>query len=233
MRNPVIPTKTLTFLTAAEQCEYLPDRVSRLRYDVARDLRPEAYLTRLQQGWRRFGYAVFRPECPGCTACQSLRVPVESFRPSASQNRAWKRNHGELEIHIGSPTITREKEALFERFHRFGQETKGWPPHEGGLDILANNPFPTEEWSYYSGERLIGLGYVDALPEGLSAIYFGWDPEERDRSLGTFSVLAIIESARTRNLPHVYLGYYVEGCRSLDYKMRFRPNETLQRGAWR
>jgi arginine-tRNA-protein transferase len=77
---------------------------------------------------------------------------------------------------------------------------------------------------------LIGVGYVDALPGGLSAIYFYYDPGERHRSLGTYNVLSILASARARNLPHVYLGYYVAGCRSLEYKARFRPNEVLTGG---
>jgi arginine-tRNA-protein transferase len=34
-------------------------------------------------------------------------------------------------------------------------------------------------------------------------------------------------------LPHVYLGYHVAGCRSLEYKGRFRPNEVLgEDGEW-
>ena len=62
--------------------------------------------------------------------------------------------------------------------------------------------------------RTASAADVDAMAEGLSAIYFYWDPAERHRSLGTFNILAMIESARERGLPHVYLGYYVEGCRS-------------------
>jgi arginyl-tRNA--protein-N-Asp/Glu arginylyltransferase len=43
----------------------------------------------------------------------------------------------------------------------------------------------------------------------------------------------VIAAARERHLPHVYLGYYVEGCRSLEYKARFRPNEVLNsNGVW-
>jgi leucyl-tRNA---protein transferase len=99
--------------------------------------------------------------------------------------------------------------------------------------MMVDNPFPTEEWCYYIGERLVGVGYVDVLPEGLSAIYFYYDPAERQRSLGTYNVLAILEAARQRQLPHVYLGYYVAGYRSLEYKARFRPNEVLGRdGVW-
>ena len=90
-----------------------------------------------------------------------------------------------------------------------------------------DNPFPVEEWCYYIGQRLVGVGYVDPLPAALSAIYFFYEPEQRDRSLGTYNVQQIIESARKRQIPHVYLGYCVEGCPSLEYKARFQPNEVL------
>jgi arginine-tRNA-protein transferase len=97
----------------------------------------------------------------------------------------------------------------------------------------VDNPFATEEWSYYAGNRLIGVGYVDRLPGALSAIYFFHDPDERRRSLGTFNVLAILEAARAQRIPYVYLGYYVEGCRSLEYKARFKANEVLAPdGTW-
>jgi arginine-tRNA-protein transferase len=47
-------------------------------------------------------------------------------------------------------------------------------------------------------------------------------------------VVSIIREAARRKMPHVYLGYFVEGCRSLEYKARFRPNETIfPDGNWR
>ena len=72
-------------------------------------------------------------------------------------------------------------------------DEKGWPDHgpkdpADYADSFVDNPFPTEEWCYYLGDRLVGVGYVDVLPDGLSAIYFFYDPDERDRSLGTFNV---------------------------------------------
>jgi leucyl-tRNA---protein transferase len=204
--------------------------VSQLVYKWAPALEPNDYLGRLRTGWRRFGPVIFRPECPSCRMCQSLRVPVATFRASESQRRAWRKNQGTLAIRRDSPVISGDRLDLWARFHEHGQQTKGWPAQTGNdLALMLQNPFLTEEWTYYVEDRLIGVGYVDALPEALSAIYFYWDPSERSRSLGTFHVLSIIAAARERTLPHVYLGYYVEGCRSLEYKARFRPNEVLRR----
>ena len=162
--------------------------------------------------------------------CQSLRVPVATFRPNESQRRAWRRNQGTVAVRFGHPVLSTDRLDLWARFHEYGEATKGWPAQTANdLALMVHNPFPTEEWTYFFEDRLVGVGYVDVVPEALSAIYFYWDPSERSRSLGTFHVLSIIAAARERELAHVYLGYYVEGCRSLEYKARFRPNEVLRR----
>jgi arginyl-tRNA--protein-N-Asp/Glu arginylyltransferase len=224
----------LAFLSPPSPCEYLPDQEWQLYYDVVRYATPAEYLERLERGWRRFGHVLFRPECPSCRSCWSLRVPVETFTPSRSQRRAWSTNQHDVAIRIGTPTASLAKIALFDRYHEFQHAAKDWPPTAAhGLERFTDNPFPTQEWCYYVGDRLIGVGYVDVLPAGLSAIYFYYDPQERHRSLGTYNVLAIIQAASERKVPYVYLGYYVEGCRSLEYKARFRPNEVLKDGrAW-
>jgi arginine-tRNA-protein transferase len=171
--------------------------------------------------------------------CQSIRVPVAAFQPDRSQRRTWTANDGQVELTIGEPEATRDKLDLYDRFHRFQHGHKGWPVHgpttaSDYIESFVDHPFPTEEWCYFRGGQLIGVGYVDALPEGLSAIYFYYDPRERVHSPGTFNVLSILREATARRLPHVYLGYYVAGCRSLEYKARFRPNEVLdETGEWR
>jgi arginyl-tRNA--protein-N-Asp/Glu arginylyltransferase len=219
-------------LAAPDTCPYLPDRVSRMRYELAADLTAPVYMTRVNAGWRRFGPVLFRHECPSCRSCQSLRVPVHTFMPSASQRRAWRKNADAIEIRVGGPSATREKVRLFRRFHEHGHAHKGWPSDAGqDLSLFTANPFRTEEWTFHLADRLVAVGYVDVLPEGLSAIYFFHDPEESQRSLGTFNILAMIESARTRQLPYLHLGYFVAGCRSLEYKGRFRPNEVLDEQA--
>jgi arginine-tRNA-protein transferase len=224
-----------TFTTEPGPCEYLSDREWSLRYEVVGELTPAEYMARMKVGWRRFGYSLFRPVCPACKMCQSLRVPVATFRPDRSQRRALAANDGAVTLAIGPPSADPEKLDLYDRYHHYQRDSKGWPGHGPTNEIdyaesFVGNPFPTEEWCYYLGDRLVGVGYVDALPEALSAIYFYYDPAERGRSLGTYNVLSIIRKAARRGLPHVYLGYYVEGCQSLEYKARFRPNEVLGEG---
>src|SRR5262249_33195118 len=149
-----------------------------------------------------------------CRACLPIRVVAERFRPDRSQRRAKRINDGVVEVRIDQPSVSPAKLALYDRYHAFQAETKGWPAQpakdaEEFRHSFVENPFPTEEWSYYLAGKLIGTGYVDDLPGGLSAIYFFYDPAERHRSLGTWNVVKIIEAAQRRRVPHVYLGYFV------------------------
>src|SRR5688500_10534388 len=164
-------THRLIVVSSPDACNYLPDRVSRLQYEFAPDLTRDEYNHKLRAGWRRFGHVLFRPLCTACDMCRSLRVPASEFTPTRSQRRAWNVNRSAVTIRVGPPSASRERLDLFERFQQHGHETKGWPAEAGhGLELFVDNPFPTEEWSYYVGERLVAVGYVDAVADGLSAI---------------------------------------------------------------
>jgi arginyl-tRNA--protein-N-Asp/Glu arginylyltransferase len=220
------------YVAPPSQCGYLPEQHWSLEYEVVRSLSAAEYQEWLLQGWRRFGAMLFRPRCRRCRACQSLRVIADRFRPDRSQRRARKANEGQITLVIGEPTLTPSKLALYDRYHAYQAATKHWPEHPtrdaaGYAHSFVDNPFPTEEWCYYLEDRLLGVGYVDVLPVGLSAIYFFYDPAQRRRALGTWNVLRLIEEAATRGLPHVYLGYYVADCPSLSYKANFVPNQVL------
>ena len=228
-----------SFIAPPSPCGYLPDRQWSLEYEFFLMLAPADYMARMKTGWRRFGHMVFRPRCTGCNQCRSVRVDVAAFTPSRSQRRAQALNEGDIRLEIGAPKVHPAKLKLYDRYHAFQSDWKGWPGHapkdsEDYQQSFVDNPFRTEEWCYYLDKRLIGVGYVDVLPEGLSAIYFFYEPELRERSLGTWNVLSVIEETRRRGLPHLYLGYYVAGCASLEYKANYRPNEVLDPdGQWR
>lgn len=227
------------FVAPPSPCGYLPEQLWQLEYEYVAEMSAAEYAVRLFQGWRRFGNALFRPRCAACQACRSLRVVVERFRPNRSQRRARQVNEGVLTLRIGEPSVTRAKLDLYDRYHAYQAEHKGWPVHPARdpasyASSFVENPFPTQEWCWYLGDRLVGVGYVDDLPGGLSAIYFFYDPEDRHRSLGTWNVLGVIEHAVARRIPFVYLGYYVDGCRSMEYKAGFVPNQVRgPDGAWR
>jgi arginyl-tRNA--protein-N-Asp/Glu arginylyltransferase len=69
---------------------------------------------------------------------------------------------------------------------------------------------------------------VDRLERALSTVYFYFDPEFAPLSPGTWSALYEIHLAQQWRLSHYYLGYYIPGCPSMNYKARFRPCEIKQ-----
>jgi leucyl-tRNA---protein transferase len=220
-------------------CSYVPAHNCIYEYSYVSKSSADEYQSCLVAGWRRFGHTFFRQTCSGPAACRSLRVDAASFSPSRSHRRTRRANEGSVRLCIGKPAITAVKIAVFERFQADRSASRGWAPYESAdvvdfLGRLAFNPFPTEEWCYYLDDALIGVGYVDALSRGLSAIYFARDPAYRERSLGTWNVLCLLDRARSLSLPHVYLGYHTDRCPSLRYKASFRPNEHLDLdGVWR
>lgn len=228
------------FITGPSRCAYLPDERSRIEYEIVAAMEPAEYLERLREGWRRFGRAVFRPRCRTCGECRSMRIDVERFAPDRSMRRLDRRNGPDvaLTVHPAKGRADPEVVDLFRHYHSDQHARLGWPDRGGSAageieETLLDNPFPTEEWRYRIGDRLAAVGYVDVLPGAFSAIYCFYDPELRDRSPGTWNILCMIERARAERMEHVYLGYYVEGCRSLRYKERFGPNELLVGDAWR
>jgi arginine-tRNA-protein transferase len=220
----------LEFVSPSGPCGYLPDRQWQFENAFIASMTPADYQERMEQGWRRFGRVMFRPRCPSCTLCQSLRVDVSRFRPNRSQRRNRAENAGQVILKIGSPAVSSEAMQLHDRYHAFQSEAKGWPEHSGSdagtyFDSFVDQPFPVEEWRYFLDERLIGVGYVDRLPTALSAIYFFSDPAERQRGLGTWNVLSIVGRATQLSIPYVYLGYHIADYRSLAYKANFVPNQ--------
>jgi arginyl-tRNA--protein-N-Asp/Glu arginylyltransferase len=84
----------------------------------------------------------------------------------------------------------------------------------------------------HSEGPLIGVCLTDLLADGLSMVYSYYEPEQSRRSLGTYMILDHIARAKALGLPHVYLGYWVDGSKKMAYKARFLPQERLGMDGW-
>jgi arginine-tRNA-protein transferase len=212
-------------------CSYLPRESASLEYRLMVDVEPAELEAMLERGWRRFGAAYFRPACSPCGACVSLRVPVATFAPSRSQRRATKKCEG-LRVEVGPVLVDRERLTLYAAWHANREQARQWEPMPLDRKGYARDfgfPHPSaREVAYYDGARLVGVGLCDETPRAWSAAYFFYDPAYAGRSPGVFHVLTLARLARAQGKGHVYLGYSVEGCRSMAYKAGFRPHELLQ-----
>src|SRR4051794_40904915 len=118
-----------SYIATPSRCGYLPDQQWSLEYELTAGATAAEYSQRMLEGWRRFGAMLFRPRCGRCTACRPIRIAVEHFRPNRSQRRAWNANEGRIELRVGSPSVTRAKLHLYDRYHAYQADAKNWPQH--------------------------------------------------------------------------------------------------------
>ena len=212
-------------------CPYLSNR-SWITYTFASaEVDPSLYETLLERGWRRSGPGYYQNHCPSCNLCIPIRVPVERFTATKSQRRVLRINS---DVHIDSMWTCMNDEAyeLYCRYVRERHSPQNVPTRKEYMCFLGSSPGETLLMRYRIGRRLVGAGWVDVLPDGLSSVYFAFDPVESRRSLGTYSIMKEIELARSGGRQWLYLGFYVPGSRKMAYKASFRPHQLVIDGHW-
>jgi arginyl-tRNA--protein-N-Asp/Glu arginylyltransferase len=240
------PTETPQFyLTAPSPCPYLAGRAERKVFTHLTGERASALNDILTQGgFRRSQNIAYRPACEACRSCISVRCVVDAFKMSGSFRRIARRNR-DL---IGAPTTASPSSDQYSLFRRYLDErhSEGGMADMSVLDyamMVGDSHVDTMVIEYrfrgpdsgFTGRGegpLIATALTDVLADGLSMVYSFYDPDYADRSLGTMMILDHIQRARRMGLPYVYLGYWVEGSRKMDYKRRFRPQEHLGAKGW-
>ncbi len=217
-------------------CVYLADRIARLplRLPVRRLTRAEL-TRRLASGDRRQGLLLYRPTCPDCQACEAIRLDVDEFRPSRSQRRAYRKGESVLTTTLRPPSTTPEKVALYNR-HKVERNLAVGDDllDEGNYqEFLVESCVDSFELEYRLDGRLVAVTIGDRAADGISAVYAYFDPDLRDLSLGTYSILKQLDLCRAWGLRYLYLGLYVIGSPPMQYKVRFRPHQRLVGDRWK
>ena len=216
----------LRHVTAESPCPYLDARKFRSEVYAVSQLDGAVYERLLARGYRRSGRVVYRPRCRGCAECRQIRVPVREFVPTKSMRRVLRRNQ-DVRVAVQEPVVTEQKYQMYCRYLDGQHDSAMSRRFDDFCDFLYESPMKTWEFEYLLGERPIGVGIVDRCPDGLSSVYMYFDPELRERSLGTLSILREIEYCRDLGLSYYYMGYYVAESKTMAYKARFRPNLIL------
>ena len=222
------------YLSPEHPCGYLDDKAARTVFlDPQVNPTQSLYNMFAQQGFRRSGSFLYRPQCDHCRACVPIRIPVADFRPNRTQQRVWRANR-DLQVQQRPTEFDAEHFALYRRYLSERHPGGGMDQHTPA-DYSA---FLSSRWSHtLSVEfrlqgQLLSVAVVDELDTALSAVYTFFEPDQARRSLGTFAILWQIEEARRRGLQSVYLGYWIAGSRKMAYKNRFRPFQRLGTNGW-
>lgn len=229
-------TRPLVFLLTREaSCPYLPGRRERkLVTELSGPDAAENYDLLSRAGFRRSHAVAYRPACNACQECVPVRVVVDSFQPGRSLRRVMRRNAG-LKSAIRPAQATSEQYALFARYlaWRHGDGEMAGMGFADYRSMIDDTPIDSGLLELRQSEgNLAACCLVDRSSDGLSAVYSFFDPHRSADSLGSFIVLRLIEEARRRALPYVYLGYWIAASRKMAYKIRFQPLEAFGPEGW-
>jgi arginyl-tRNA--protein-N-Asp/Glu arginylyltransferase len=233
------------FLTAPSPCPYIDGQFERKVFThLVGDKASEMNDLLTQGGFRRSQNIAYRPACETCRACISIRILTDKFEPTRNMRRVLQRNADVVgAVHDAEPST--EQYSLF-RTYLDARHKRGGMSEMTVLDyamMVEDTHVETKVIEYRMrgpdsfitgrGEgKLMAVALSDKMGDGLSMVYSYFDPEFEDRSLGTFMILDHIARARAEGLPHVYLGYWVNGSRKMNYKVRFTPQEHLGPRGW-
>ncbi|MER8375268.1 arginyltransferase [Mesorhizobium sp. M1409] len=233
------------FLTAPSPCPYLDGQFERKVFThLVGDKAAEMNDLLTQGGFRRSQNIAYRPACETCRACVSVRILAQEFVASRNMKRVLQHN-SDLVGHMHNAEPSTEQYSLF-RSYLDARHRRGGMSDMTVLDyamMVEDTHVDTKVIEYrrrgpdtfITGKgqgELIAVALTDKMADGLSMVYSYFNPDFEERSLGTFMILDHIARARAMGLPHVYLGYWVNGSRKMNYKMRFMPQEHLGPKGW-
>ncbi|KAA3519470.1 arginyltransferase [Agrobacterium vitis] len=241
--NTQAATSPQFYLTAPAPCPYLAGEMERKVFThLVGPRAPEMNDLLTQGGFRRSQNIAYRPACETCRACISVRIVAREFQPNRTMRRVAGVN-ADLTSSVFAAQPSTEQFSLFRTYldHRHQQ---GGMSDMSALDfaimvedshvktkVIEYRLPKVDEDSDRPGE-LVAVALSDILSDGLSMVYSFFNPVMEKRSLGTFMVLDHIRRANEMGLPHVYLGYWVNGSRKMGYKIRFLPQEHLLSQGW-
>lgn len=223
--------RIVEFSTLPQNCPYLENRYSRMDYKFIENCSTSLNNKLVKRGWRRFGRYFSRPNCESCKECINLKIDVNLYEFSKSTKRVFSKNK-DTKIVIQNPTISTEYIDLYRKYHKVMEKKRGWKYNELSLHAyyelyVAGSEKFGKEVLYFLHDKLIGVDLIDLTDDGFSSIYFFYDPDYSNLSLGKYSIYQQILLAKLHKLSWIYLGYYVKDCPSLCYKAKYKPYKLL------
>lgn len=219
-------------LTDNHSCSYLPERQERVAVTLDEHMHtPDNYEVLLANGFRRSGATIYKPHCDSCSSCHALRLSIPDIQLSKSQKRllnkaksyqwAMKSQMDENWFDLYSRYITAR--------HRSG--TMYPPQKDEFLQFSKNEWLNTQYLHVYLDEKLVAVAVTDVMSQSTSAFYTFFDPDV-DLSLGTLGVLFQIQHAQQTQKQWLYLGYQIDECPAMNYKVRFQRHQRLVNQVW-
>lgn len=216
-------------------CSYLADENSNSIF-LDPEHEPDNHLinTLHLNGFRRSGQLIYRPHCQSCQQCMSCRVINDQFQLSKNQKKAMSRNK-ELTMHWRPSGLYPEHFELYQRYindrHKDGSMYPASQEQYQGFIVegVGNHKFLE---FFDADKKLVACCVVDFFDDGLSAVYSYYDPDLAPKSVGRFIIVSLILLSQQYNLPHTYLGYWIQDSDKMRYKQEYQPLQIFNGSQW-
>jgi len=228
----------IRLLTLAEphDCSYLPNlKANSIFLDSQQPPSWKQYSELSRMGFRRSGSHYYRPNCPSCNACMSSRIIANELNFKSKSFKRLIQKAGNLVAALEKPIFSSSHYDIYEKYiqirHKDGDM---YPP---SIEQYRSFLLQQTEISFLftlrtESGQLVSCTVIDVLDDGLSAIYTYFDPDFSHLSPGTLAILMLTQYAIERELPYVYLGYWIKNSQKMSYKQRFKPLEVFNGEFW-
>ena len=223
------------YLTANYNCGYVPEKKAQsIVASPYQNVNQNEFDNLITIGFRRSGNHVYKPHCHNCEACTPIRLDVYRFKRNRTQERCFKKNN--LVVVEEDLDFLEEDFLLYSKYQKIRHNDLSSSledQREEYKNFLLTSNFISKKIKFYHNDKLLMVSIVDYLNDGISAVYTFYNRNYLKQSLGTYSILWLIEKCKIENLPYPYLGYWIKENDKMNYKTKFKPFELFEDKQWK
>lgn len=229
-------TITLTLQQSSPYpCSYLSEKTAQSIFVMPSDsMDTHQYSQLIQQGFRRSGTLIYRPNCPSCQECTSTRIQTALFVPNRSQKRCLKKwQH--LTVEVCELQFNPEHYALYVHYqqNRHHDGNIAQESEEQYRQFLLQSQVAAFLIAFRDNNgTLLMVSLIDQVSDGLSAVYTFYHVSPNHTGLGTYGILWQLNLTQRLSLPYLYLGFWIKDSEKMAYKINFSATQLLRNNTW-
>jgi arginine-tRNA-protein transferase len=222
------------YITTKYSCGYINGQDAQsLVATPYKNINGQNYNSLISRGFRRSGQYVYKPNCKNCSACIPIRILASSYIVSRSQKRL-KKYLNKLSVKVLPLTFNEEHYNLYVDYqnnrHRNNSENEDDIADYNDFLIKSNVNSKLVEFRLNNQLKMVTI--IDIINDGISAVYTFYDCNDQKLSLGTMSIIWLLNLCDKENLSFLYLGYWIYESQKMKYKTNFKPYELMIEGVW-
>ena len=222
------------YITKEYSCGYInSQKAQSIVATPYKNINSKNFKNLISQGFRRSGQYVYKPSCKNCSACIPIRLLASNFKASRSQKRV-KKYLDKLSIKLLPLTFDEEHYNLYVDYQnkRHRNDNKSEDDIADYNDFLITSNVNSKLVEFRLNNQLKMVTIIDIIDDGISAVYSFYDCSDQKLSLGTTSIIWLLEFCKKENLSFLYLGYWIHESQKMKYKINFKPYELMINGVW-